>query len=78
MGEIFLFIFSTFSGTTSTATTSFRCANKVAMLNPTYPVPATAIFILLIRFVYFVYLSSITPQSTIFHNSCRCAARRFW
>lgn len=45
------------AGTTSTATTSLCCANNVAIDKPTYPVPATAIFI-----VYFSgYLIIMQP-----------------
>ena len=38
----------TFSGIISNATTSFSLLSNVANDNPTYPVPATAIFILLL------------------------------
>lgn len=38
-------IISTFSGMISTAVTWLCCAKRVAIESPTYPVPATAIFI---------------------------------
>ena len=45
IGDFLEFIAATFSGITSTATTSLCCASSVAIESPTYPVPATAIFI---------------------------------
>ena len=44
IGEIFLFISSTFLGSISFITTSLCWASKIAFDNPTYPAPATAIF----------------------------------
>ena len=45
MGDFLEFRSSTFSGTMSTAVTSLFCDRRTAIESPTYPVPATVIFI---------------------------------
>ncbi|CAK1770809.1 membrane hypothetical protein [Vibrio crassostreae] len=47
IGDCFLLSITTLSSIISTATTSWFCANNIAFDKPTYPVPATAIFILI-------------------------------
>src|SRR5690606_35725310 len=44
MGETLRFSIATFSGTMSSAITSWCCASNTALERPTYPVPAMAIF----------------------------------
>ena len=52
IGDFLLFIKSIFFSTISTARTQLFCASKTAIERPTYPVPATAIFILFNSFTF--------------------------
>lgn len=49
MGDLPLFISSTFSGMTSTAVTLCFLEMRTARERPTYPVPTTEIFILFLH-----------------------------
>ena len=53
---------STLSGIMSTVVTWLCCASKVAIDRPTYPVPATAMFIDLVTFLVFFFVPSVNTS----------------